>query len=455
MKQLLCIFMMGTMALFANAQTNTYSPYSYYGIGDPSLSSNTVMASMGHAQIALVSPTIVNSMNPASYTDITRPAFNFDLKNEFLTLSSGIQNQSSSSFSINNFSFAFPILNNHQKYKRRMGLSFGITPYTNMGYNLSTVEEVPDIGTVEYMFFGEGSLNTVHMGLGYDLLANKDRTNTLSAGANVNYVFGRLTRNRVTQFSNTSGASNIYRHAYTEVSDVDFNVGIRFAHIDTITRKILIRDSTYRYEKVLTLFSVGGYIRPASDLTTFAGEIDYSFSDSAMRALPIDSINATTVNGLTTTPLVFGVGASFNIGNKWVMALDYHQRNSSGLSSPGVTSQLFNTRRVSFGLEFTPDYNGKATGQYLKMVRYRTGWSVAQTAQNIDGAQPIRYGINFGLGFPLWSASLSSSMFNIGMEVAQRSVSTTDLNENFFNLQAGFVITPHRFDQWFAKRKYD
>ena len=74
--------------------------------------------------IALINPTSINPQNPASYTDVNRPAFNFDLKDEILTLSNNSSSSSSNSFAIQNFSFAFPIINDYKKFKRASGLEF-------------------------------------------------------------------------------------------------------------------------------------------------------------------------------------------------------------------------------------------------------------------------------------------------------------------------------------------
>lgn len=437
------------------AQTNTFSPYSIYGLGEPSRSTTTAMASMGHASIALINPTSINPLNPASYTDVNRPAFNFDFKDEILTLSNNTSSSSSNSFAIQNFSFAFPIINDYKKFKRRAGLSFGLTPFSNMGYNLYSIENIPDLGDVEYRFFGEGGINALHVGTGFDILANEKRTNVLSAGVNGNYMFGTLSKNRVTQFSSSAAASNLYRESNAEISDIDWNAGIRFAHIDTITRKTMLADSSYRYDESIALFSIGAVIRPGTDLTTFSERLEYSFSDSFTSPNIIDTLLASNSRGVTSTPLYFGIGFSANFDNKWTLSADVGQTMWSKLEIDGVNAGLNDARRLSLGAELIPEYDTKSMSAYMRVIRYRAGFNFEQTMLNIAGSQPLRYGISFGLGLPLRIASGSTSMFNVGAEVAQRRTPGLNLSENFFNIHAGFTITPNRYDQWFAKRKFD
>ncbi|GEM_PF-384233 len=450
---LLLIFSVSALSLLG--QRNTFSPFSIYGLGEPSKSSTTAMSSMGHTHAALLDPTMINPINPSSYTDITRPTFNFDVKNELLTLSSGTTTQASNSFSIKNFSFAFPVINDTRKFKRRMGLSFGLAPLTSMGYDLFETEEIPDLGAVEYRFFGDGGINSLHAGIGFDLLTDKKRTNYLSLGANVNYVFGQISKNRVTQLDPASAATNLYRLDNLEISDVDFNSGLRFTHVDTIKRVTYGPDSAKKVTKSIVLFSFGAYVKPASKLNAFTQSVQYTFSDSFTRPSVIDTLTESSGNVATNSPMTFGLGLSMNLSRTWTVSVDYAQTAWSNLVINGTNAGLFDSRRFGIGAQFIPDPFARGKGSYVKNIRYRTGFIFEQTMLNISGSQPLRYGATFGFGFPLSKASSSTSMLNIGAEVARRDTPGISLTETYFNVHAGFTITPHRYDQWFAKRKYD
>ncbi len=454
MNKLLLILCVLYTAL-ASAQQSTNSPYSIYGLGQEEIQGTTAMMSMGGVGTAVVNPIWINSANPASYTDISRPSFNFDVRDEYYSLSSGNVSQSANSFSIQNFSFAFPIINNYKKFKRRCGFSFGLTPYTSSGYDMFFTSENADLGNINYHFFGDGSINRLNAGLGFDLLANKKRTNVLSLGINGQYVFGNIARNRATEFSSASAASSLYRSSTIEISDIGYNAGIRFSHIDTIKTKTALTDSTFVKVETPIMISTGASITPALILNTNAQQLEYTYTDSIQNPNIIDTLIDSRANGQTNAPLSISAGLSFNINNAWTIAVDARHTMWSNLTINDQNAGLNDATRLSAGIEWVPEYDKRGRGQYARIIRYRIGGSFEQTMLNLSGVQPIRYGINFGLGLPLGAASASTSMFNIGGEVAQRQTSGSGLNETFFNLHVGFVITPHRYDQWFAKRKYD
>lgn len=447
------IFIVTSLAL--QGQRNTFSPYSIYGLGEPTRSSTTVLSSMGHVNAAIHDATIINPINPASYTDLTRPAFSFDLKNELLSLNANSSTQTSNSFSIQNFSFAFPIINDFKKHKRRMGVSFGLTPLTNMGYNLYDAETIPDLGQVEYRFFGDGGINSLHGGTGFDLYANEKRTNIVSLGGNLNYVFGSLSQSRATEIERSAGATNLFRQTTQEISSVDWNAGLRASHIDTIVRNVRINDSTLIEERTLVLMSAGAYIRPGANLNTFTQTLEYTYTDSFNNPNIIDTLLSKNSNGITNSPVALGIGLSLNLGNKWLIASDYSRTMWSQLVIDGKNANLNDAQRVSVGAQYIPEFDKRGKGKYMRIVRYRAGISMEQTMLKVNNEQPVRYGMTFGLGLPLTSASSSNSIFNIGAEVARRQTPGTSLTENYFNIHAGFTITPHKYDQWFAKRKYD
>lgn len=473
MTRLLCVLL--TMwAATAFGQQSTLTPYSIYGLGDPASSAITSQSAMGHAGLAVLSSTSINPLNPATYGQMAKPAFNFDLRNEFLSISSASNSQSNSLFSIQNFSFAFPLINDPKK-KRRSGFSFGITPYTRQGYDMFFSEEVQDLGEVEYRFLGSGGINNVYAGFSIDLLADRDsgEINALSLGLNANYLFGQLSKTRTTQFAASAAASNLYRSSDLEMSDADFTIGLLYKKLIVIDRlrtddkkqsQLHISGKSIRqYERqnkgakaddVPVLFSIGGFLRPSTGLNSFYSILEYTYSDTLPNQEPIDTLNTSSANGNTVSPTSYGVGLSLNFNKRWMFALDMVQTRWSQLEINQNNAGLLNASRLSFGVEYTPDY--EAYQSFLKTVRYRSGLSVEQSRLNINSSQPMRYGINFGLGIPLVASnSYPTSMFNVAVEFAQRQAAGAALTENYVNLQIGFTITPNRYDGWFVKKKYD
>lgn len=424
----------------AFAQTNSQSPFSIYGIGDEPMSSTTTHAAMGHTQIATVSTVVINPLNPASMAQIARPVFNFDLRTENLVLDNSLTSQSNTLTSIHNITFAFPILIK-QNRKRNAGMSFGLVPRTQSGYEAFTQTNDPDLGEVNYTFRGDGGLNEMYLGLGFDLIRDSGQVNTLSLGIKGEYVFGNIQRNRYTTFEATANASNLARETEIEISDADFVAGI------TYMRRLYLKDKDRTGH-----FSVGAYYQPSSALNGSERNYAYSFVGESTNPSIIDTASSVTKSASILYPSSFGLGFGLSLDNKWTFGLDLSSKSWSELEVEGANQQLNNSSRLSFGTEFIPDHT--AYKRLFEVMRYRAGFSFQQSRLNIAGTQPYRYGINVGLGVPLF-ASRSTSILNVAFEYARREGSSVPVTESYFNFQVGVSITPNVYDKWFNKRKYD
>lgn len=439
---LICCTLLSALSF---AQTNTLSPYSIYGLGDSPYSALTAQAGMAHTNLAILSVQNVNVINPANLANLSRPTFNFDLRNELLSLSSGGNSQANNLVSIENFSFAFPLIN-RSVTKRRAAFAFGIRPYTRQGYNAAAFDEVPDIGLVEYRFIGEGGINSAFLGAGYDLLADSGRVNTLTIGAVGSYVFGTIFRNRITMVDSSSAlaGSNIFREEKNQISSVDARVGLMY------TRRLTLNKGTS--EQKYASVSLGGFFQPSFELNTGTQTFTYSFAGPYTGPALIDTIDFGTSITPTVAPMSFGVGIGMTYDGRLNAGLDVTTTQWSALEINGANQHMNDELRVSAGVEYTPDPSSYK--QLLKIIRYRAGLSYERTRLNVNGVQPSRIGIAGGLGIPVL-ASRSSSTFNLGIEYARRGGAGLPVAENYLNVHVGLTLTPNQFDRWFAKRKYD
>ncbi|NQV51717.1 MAG: hypothetical protein HQ500_00960 [Flavobacteriales bacterium] len=433
------------LAAISIAQTNTLSPYSIYGIGDTPYSPLTAQAGMAHTNLAILSTYNINLTNPANVAFVSRPTFNFDFRNELLSLSSNGATQTNNLFSIENFSFAFPLINN-PKRKRRAAFGFGLKPYSRQGYDVVAYEQHPEFGVVEYRFVGEGGINSAFFGAGFDLLADSGRVNTLTIGAVGSYVFGSIFRNRMTLVDSSSilAGSNLYREEQNEISAGDMRAGILY------TRRLDFQknDGT----KANGSFSVGGYFQPSFALNTNSQSFAFTFDGNADAPHLIDTLDYGRSTNPTIAPASFGIGIGMTYDNRINAGIDVTTTQWSALEIDGVNAGLNDDLRFSGGIEYTPDPTSYK--QMSKIIRYRAGLSYEQTRLNVNGIQPSRIGISGGLGIPV-IASRSSSMLNIGIEYARRGSGGLPVTENYLNFHIGLTITPNQFDRWFAKRKYD
>ncbi|HCY45331.1 MAG TPA: hypothetical protein DHU89_01515, partial [Flavobacteriales bacterium] len=127
-------------ALVSEAQLNTISPYSRFGLGE--LESQT--PSYGHglsgSMVALSTPFSVNFTNPASYSSLARPVFQtgFTVKN--FQLENAEASERNSLSKINEMSIGIPL-------GKGFGAAFGVFPFSSVGYELSENSVVLPDGT--------------------------------------------------------------------------------------------------------------------------------------------------------------------------------------------------------------------------------------------------------------------------------------------------------------------
>jgi hypothetical protein len=85
---------------------------------------------------------------------------------------------------------------------KHVGMSFGIVPFTNIGYSYSTTEDISsdNYSTTTYTntYSGSGGLHQVYLGLGWELFKG------LSIGANISYLWGTFDRSFTNSYSDAS-----------------------------------------------------------------------------------------------------------------------------------------------------------------------------------------------------------------------------------------------------------
>ena len=93
------------------SQVNTYSPYSYFGLGSIQNSNSTYFLSMGGLSNSLALTTTTNFSNPASYSFLNQTSFNFGFLTNITKLTQYDIEQKNNTTSLSNISLAFPISN--------------------------------------------------------------------------------------------------------------------------------------------------------------------------------------------------------------------------------------------------------------------------------------------------------------------------------------------------------
>ena len=121
-----------------NSSLNTFSPYTFYGIGDFATQGPGYIRSMGGAGIGFRNSLKINYMNPASYSILRQKTFLFNVEMEGMNTYSKTSAAKTSHNSINvrDLSLAFPLA-------RGVGIGFSMTPYSSVGYRVDMDETDP------------------------------------------------------------------------------------------------------------------------------------------------------------------------------------------------------------------------------------------------------------------------------------------------------------------------
>lgn len=411
---------------FAGAQSLSDSPYSTFGLGDPDQTTYAAMAGMGHARVALLSSTNVNPSNPATLAALSQPVFDVGYRGVRLGVTSQGSTATTSYGYLKNIVFAFP-------GSKRWKSSFALTPYTRLGYELSTTEENDVLGTVNYQYSGTGSINKVTWSNSYTLV--RDSLNVLAVGANAHYLFGQLERTRLLEPSASSAGFDIQNTLTTNITGFDVDFGAFY--LRKFGRNRIIGGITY---------GLGNQVN--------ATQTEYTFSLSGgTQTFVKDSIEVVAdQESKVKLPSSFGVGLTYEYGTKWTVTAEYRATNWSELNLND--SKLLDANQVAFGMQYVP--NSKDITNPLNYMRYRAGFRYGNTRlQTTNGTQLQEYGITFGVGYPLIK-SASRTNINVAFEVGQRGEEAPDaIREQFSAVTVGVTFAPNKFDNWFVKRRID
>lgn len=419
---LIVVFIMTILSL--NAQNRIHSPYSRFGLGELQSYNNSRYAAMGGIGYAVRNPSSVNILNPASYTSFDSLSFVFEggLLSNFTKLETSTLSQKSNYTSLAYITFGFPI----NKWWKG---SFGLLPYSSVGYNVSESQVLSGLGTVKYKSEGQGGLNQFFIGQGFKINQN------LSLGVNVSYLFGYIDRIQKVYFPDSIYTYNIKDLVSTNLGIFNFNFGLQY------TKKI---------GNGLTL-GTGIVFSNAMNAKTTEDQLVYSFSESTTgyEYVHDTSTNSTQtdIEGNIHIPMNFGIGFTLEKANKWLIGTDFNWQNWAKYSYNDLPDpSLTNSMRISVGGEIKPDYY---SSKYFKRITYRAGFRYSTTNLKIENNQIDEFGISFGLGLPLRK---SKSTINLGIEYGKRgTIDNNPIKENFTKITIGFSA----YDFWFFKRKFD
>ena len=410
-----------------SSSLNTYSPYTFYGIGDIHEEGIAVTRAMGGASIGFRNPFYVNVTNPASYSSVRSNSFlsNFDMEGQNFYASTSSAKTSFNTFNIRDIAMSFPLIKN-------MGVGFSVTPYSSVGYRVQYYDTNPvvqaGIGQMLYAYSGSGDVTQFKLGLGYEVVKN------LSLGAEVIYYHGLIERTYNATPTVITGVGS-----YQPIS------GLKSESVNSFYGKFGVQWTPLaRRNTVLTVgatYQMGGKM---------GNEVEDRLAQNSTLAPDVYAVNEVYTSDFSM-PNVYAVGFylhkdKYSFGADYQFA-DWGERNKQDVTA---TRSFRNTNTVRLGGQYTP--NPGDVRHALKRWTYRAGvrWSQYYIVLNDQPFDDVA--LTFGVGVPLRMTGLSN--VNLGLELGQRGTMKAGLSrENYLKFTIGFSLFGE--DYWFVKMKYD
>jgi len=428
---LLTVFLIISVSVSAQDGTyGAYSPYSIFGIGDISKEGTAYNKSMGGTGIANRNRRFINYMNPAAVTARDSLSFmaDFGLTESNSVFRQGDIKSAHNTFNIYDFVMTFPI------YKSS-AFMVGITPFSDMGYDFSSIEKDPEIigntGNITYDSYGTGSVYQVFAGAGVTFWKR------LSLGAEMIYYFGNLDKVTNMDYSNSS-----YRSV---------NSG----------SELMVRGLTGKFglqyeQKIAGDVSVvvGATYRMGTNMKGYSTNYRYANQSSVTDTLKY-SVDTLARSGMRFGDEI-GIGIAVKGGERWSAEFNYLRSdwsrsgfdNAPGFSSIG-DSKFTSTVSQSFraGFEIVPNRND--IRYYLKRCSYRAGVYYDQAYYKLDGHNVNSMGITLGVTLPVFRYYNGISL---GVDMGQRASTRNNMiRERYITFNIGFNI----HDIWFRKVQYN
>ncbi len=405
----------------AFAQSGTNSPYSQFGLGllsDPSTGFNRGMAGVA---LGMHESNQINYQNPASYAYTDSLTFIFDVGAAFqvTNFKEGTRKLNANNSNFEYATMAFRVAPN-------FGMSVGIMPFSNIGYDYFTSNKVSEGSTTYYStsYNGTGGSRVMYVGAGWSPLKN------LSIGANIGYLWGSYSRNVINAYSDEN-ANTIGRYYSAEFNSYKLDIGIQY------TQKLGGKNSV----TLGATFSPGHTLGGSADLN----EVSTSTNISDTTKYSHDKAIA--------IPTTLGVGLAWYHGKKIRLGADYSFQKWDGCKFPDLTSKGYvvttdaykNRHKVTLGGEFVADATSR---KYLKRVHFRAGASYATPHLKVNGHDgPKEIAATIGLGLPISNSWNNRSLLNISAQWAQNNA-TGLIRENTFRINIGITFNERWFQKW-------
>ena len=428
MKKVIGIVLASAVSMAAFAQSGTNSPYSQFGLGVLSEQSCGFNRGMNGLGLGFHEGNQVNYLNPASYARLDTLTFLFDAG-----ISLHLTNFSEKGVRRNAKNANIEYVVAGFKAARRLGLSFGLIPFSNVGYQYSTSQALtaqPGSTILTNTYTGTGGVRQAYLGIGWEPIKG------LALGANMSYMWGDYNRRLINSYSD--GSVNNLVHQYTiDIRSYKVDFGAQY------TAKVSAKDYITLGLTFSPTHKIGG--KPqlqeiltnsqtnVSDTTSYGGDFDLNL------------------------PNFFGVGMMWNHNDKWKVGADYTLQQWSSVKFPsyeivgGFSSfalrdnVLTDRHKLTLGGDFCP---APFSRNFFNRIHYRAGVSYATPYIKVYGNDgPTEMSASIGFGIPIINPYNNRSFLNVSAQWVH-STAKNYITENVFRINVGLTFNELWFKKW-------
>ena len=423
MKRILFTALTLVCVMAASAQSGTNSPYSQYGVGVLSDNGTGFNRAMGGVGQGFHEGNQVNYLNPASYAAVDSLTFVFDVG---ATLQLTNFSENGRRLNARNADIEYAVAT--FRVMKGLGASFGIVPFSNIGYNYGYNEFAGSDNSLTRTtnYTGEGGIRNMYFGAAWSPIKG------LRIGANIGYLWGDYTKAVNTTFSD-SYINTLSRTYAAECSSWKLDLGLQYTQKITSSDNVTI-GLTYTPGHALsgdvTMNSVS-----TNSQTSVTETTDYNLPDALF------------------LPTQMGGGLAWYHGRKWRVGADYSLQKWTEKPFPTYDGNnykladnvLMDRQRVALGGEFVPDALSR---KYLNRVHIRGGVSYSTPYVKVNGQDgPKSMSASLGFGLPITNAYNNRSLLNVSAEWC-RNAAKGMITENVFRINIGLTFNERWFQKW-------
>lgn len=410
-----------------HAQTGTNSPYSQYGLGLLSEQSQGFNHGMGGLALGLRKGTVVNYLNPASYSAVDSLTMIFDVG-----LYGQVTNFNENGRKLNARNADFEYAVGSFRIMPHLGLGFGVIPFSNVEYSYSNTTSVGSSSIVSTESHkGTGGFHQAFLGLGWQPIS------CLSIGANVSYFWGNYDRS-ISIASSDGYVNTIVKSYISHVNNYKVDFGVQWQQILS-SASTLVVGATYGMGHNLKA-DVEARTTSTNSQTAVVEEQSLVLSDAL------------------SVPHTFGLGAAYSYGRILTVGADYTLQKWGSLDFPEMDDRtgafvkkrdlLADRHRLTLGGEYVPNI---MSTRFFDRIHYRLGASYTTPYVKVNGQDgPREVSISAGFGIPIVNHYNNRSMLNVSGQWV-RVTAPGLITENTFRLNVGITFN----ERWFMKWKVE